>query len=279
MAQRQNKITGLRTVDPVWQRIRDEAAEIASREPALASFIFATILHHDSLEQAIAQRIVDRLEHPSLAGELIRQAYDELFDAEPSIAEVFRADIGAVSERDPATSRFIEPVLYFKGFHALQTYRLAHFLWKHGRQDFALYLQSRSSAVFGVDIHPNAKIGRGIFFDHATGIVIGATAVIDDDVSMLHGVTLGGAGKERGDRHPKIRRGVLIGAGAKILGNIEVGACARVAAGSVVLKAVPANMTVAGIPARVVGKSDCSDSPAHTMDHFFDMPPFAGEAI
>lgn len=279
MAQRHNKITGLRTVDPVWQRIRDEAAEIASREPALASFIFATILHHDSLEQAIAQRIVDRLEHPSLAGELIRQAYDELFDAEPSIGEVFRADIGAVSERDPATARFIEPVLYFKGFHALQTYRLAHFLWKHGRQDFALYLQSRSSAVFGVDIHPNARIGRGIFFDHATGIVIGATAVIDDDVSMLHGVTLGGTGKERGDRHPKIRRGVLIGAGAKILGNIEIGACARVAAGSVVLKPVPPNMTVAGIPARVVGKSDCSDSPAHTMDHFFDMPSFAGEAI
>lgn len=224
MAQRQSRISSLRTVDPVWQRIRDEAAEIASREPALASFIFATILHHDSLEQAIAQRIVDRLEHPSLAGELIRQAYDELFHDEPSIGEVFRADIAAVSERDPATSRFIEPVLYFKGFHALQTYRLAHFLWKRGRQDFALYLQSRSSAVFGVDIHPNARIGRGIFIDHATGVVVGMTSVIDDDVSMLHGVTLGGTGKERGDRHPKIRRGVLIGAGAKILGNIEVGA-------------------------------------------------------
>lgn len=279
MAQRQTKISGLRTVDPVWQRVRDEAADIAAREPALASFILATVLNHDSLERAIAQRVVDRLEHPSLSGELIRQAYDELFDAEPSIAEVFRADIAAVSDRDPATARFIEPVLYFKGFHALQAYRLAHFLWKNGRQDFALYLQSRSSAVFGVDIHPNAKIGRGIFFDHATGIVIGATAVIDDDVSMLHGVTLGGTGKERGDRHPKIRRGVLIGAGAKILGNIEIGACARVAAGSVVLKPVPANMTVAGIPARVVGKSDCSDSPAHTMDHFFDMPSFAGESI
>ncbi len=279
MAQRQTKISSLRTVDPVWQRIRDEAAEIASREPPLASFIFATILHHDSLEQAIAQRIVDRLEHPTLAGELIRQAYDELFAAEPSIGEVFRADIAAVSERDPATTRYLEPVLYFKGFHALQTYRLAHFLWKRNRQDFALYLQSRASAVFGVDIHPNARIGRGIFFDHATGIVIGATSVIDDDVSMLHGVTLGGTGKERGDRHPKIRRGVLIGAGAKILGNIEVGSCSRVAAGSVVLKPVPPNTTVAGIPARVVGKADCSDTPAHTMDQFFDMPPFAGEAI
>ncbi|MEX2127368.1 MAG: serine O-acetyltransferase [Xanthobacteraceae bacterium] len=281
MAQRQPKLAaGLQTVDPVWARIRDEAAEIAAREPPLASFIFATVLNHDSLEQTIAQRIVDRLEHPNLSGELIRQAYDDLFEADRSIGEDFRADIVAVADRDPATTRYIEPVLYYKGFHALQTYRLGHFLWSRGQQDFALYLQSRASAVFGVDIHPNAKIGRGIFMDHATGIVIGQTAVIEDDVSMLHGVTLGGTGKERGDRHPKIRKGVLIGAGAKILGNIEVGACARVAAGSVVLKPVPANTTVAGVPARVVGKSDCADSaPARTMDQMFEMPPFAGEAI
>ncbi len=279
MAQRHSKITGLRTVDPVWQRVRDEAAEIASREPALASFILATVLNHDSLERAIAQRVADRLDHPNVTRELITQAYDELFDAEPSIGEVFRADIAAVTERDPATTRFIEPVLYFKGFHALQAHRLAHYLWKQGRKDFALYIQSRSSSVFGVDINPATRIGRGIFIDHGTGVVIGATAVIDDDVSLLQGVTLGGTGKERGDRHPKIRRGVLIGAGAKILGNIEVGSCSRVAAGSVVLKPVPPNMTVAGIPARVVGKADCSESPSHTMDHFFDAPSFAGEAI
>jgi serine O-acetyltransferase len=281
MAQRQAKhANALRTVDPVWARVREEAGEVAAREPLLASFIFATVLNHDTLEQAIAQRIADRLEHPNVSGELIRQAYDDLFEAEPSVGEAFRADIVAVVERDPATSRHIEPVLYYKGFHALQTHRLAHFLWNRGRKDFALYLQSRASSIFGVDINPNTKVGRGIFIDHGTGIVIGQTAVIDDDVSLLQGVTLGGTGKERGDRHPKIRKGVLIGAGAKILGNIEVGACARVAAGSVVLKPVPPNTTVAGIPARVVGKSDCADSaPARTMDHLFDMPPFAGDAI
>src|SRR6202007_3142091 len=151
-----------------------------------------------------------------------------------------------------ATHRLIEPVLYYKGFHAIQTYRLAHWLWTKGRRDFALYLQSRASAGFQCDIHPSAKIGRGIFLDHATGLVVGQTAVIDDDVSMLQDVTLGGTGKQAGDRHPKIRRGVLIGAGAKILGNIEVGECARIAAGSVVLKSVPPNTTVAGVPARVV---------------------------
>jgi serine O-acetyltransferase len=281
MAQRQAKIaTALQTVDPVWARIRDEAAEIAAREPPLAAFIFATVLNHETLERTIAQRISDRLDHPNLSGELIRQAYDELFAAEPSVGEAFRADIVAVAERDPATTRYVEPVLYYKGFHALQTHRLAHFLWNRGRQDFALYLQSRASSVFGVDINPATRIGRGIFIDHATGVVIGATAVIEDDVSLLQGVTLGGTGKERGDRHPKIRRGALISAGAKVLGNIEVGSCSRVAAGSVVLKPVPPNTTVAGVPARVVGKADCKDAaPARTMDQFFDMPPFAGEAI
>jgi serine O-acetyltransferase len=280
MAQRQPKsATGLQTVDPVWARVRDEAAEIAAREPPLASFIFATVLNHDTLERTIAQRIADRLEHPSVSGELITQAYEELFDAEPSTGEAFRADIVAVAERDPATTRYVEPVLYYKGFHALQAHRLAHFLWKRGRKDFALYLQSRASSVFGVDINPATRIGRGVFIDHGTGVVIGATAVIDDDVSLLQGVTLGGTGKEKGDRHPKIRKGVLIGAGAKILGNIEVGACARVAAGSVVLKPVPPNTTVAGVPARVVGKADCNDTPARSMDQFFEMPSFAGEAI
>jgi serine O-acetyltransferase len=281
MAQRQPKLANaLQTVDPVWARVRDEAAEIAAREPPLASFIFATVLNHDTLERAIAQRIADRLEHSTVSGELICQAYEDLFEAEPFVGEAFRADIVAVAERDPATTRYVEPVLYYKGFHALQAHRLAHFLWNRGRKDFALYLQSRSSSVFGVDINPATKIGRCIFIDHATGVVIGATAVIEDDVSLLQGVTLGGTGKERGDRHPKIRRGALISAGAKVLGNIEVGSCSRVAAGSVVLKPVPPNTTVAGVPARVVGKADCADSaPARTMDQFFDMPPFAGEAI
>ena len=164
-------------------------------------------------------------------------------------------------------------MLYFKGFHAIQTHRLAHWLWKKGRKDFALYLQSRSSDVFQTDINPNARIGRGIFLDHATGLVVGQTAAIDDDVSILQGVTLGGTGKENEDRHPKIRRGVMIGAGAKILGNIEVGHCARVAAGSVVLKAVPPNTTVAGVPAKVVGTAGCAE-PSRAMDQMlYDLGP------
>src|SRR5690606_29167428 len=182
----------------------------------------------------------------------------------------FRADIVATIDRDPATERFIEPVLYYKGFHAIVTHRLAHWLYRKGRKDFALYLQSRSSAVFQCDIHPAAKIGRGIFVDHATGIVIGETAVVDDDVSMLHGVTLGGTGKEDGDRHPKIRQGVLIGAGAKILGNIEVILSARTASRTLVINPVPTNVTVSGVPARVVRTAGCAE-PSRRMDMLFDV--------
>ena len=279
MAKHQPKFAaGVRSLDPVWARVREEAEEITQSAPELATFIFTTVLNHDKLEQAVADRVASRLDHADVSGELIRQAFDEAFAAEPSIGDTIRADIVAVAERDPATTRYIEPVLYYKGFHALQTHRLAHFLWNRGRKDFALYLQSRASSVFGVDINPNTKIGRGVFIDHGTGVVLGQTAVIDDDVSILQGVTLGGTGKERGDRHPKIRRGVLLAAGAKVLGNIEIGACSRVAAGSVVLKPVAPNTTVAGVPARVVGKSPCDGTPAHTMDQMFDSP-FSGDGI
>src|SRR5690242_3137049 len=256
---------GLDKVDPVWRRIRDEAEEVARREPELASFIYSTILHHDTLEAAMVHRISERLSHPDVGGELIRQAYANALEDDPSIAMAFRSDLIATVDRDPATHRFLEPVLYYKGFHAIQTHRLAHWLWGKGRRDFALCLQSRSSAVFQCDINPNARIGRGIFLDHATGFVCGETAVIDDDVSILHDVTLGGTGKEHEDRHPKIRKGVMIGAGAKILGNIEVGQCARIAAGSVVIKSVPNNVTVAGVPARVVGEAGCPE-PSRAMD-------------
>jgi serine O-acetyltransferase len=255
-------------VDPVWTRIRDEAEEIARREPELASFIYSTVLHHDTLEAAVVHRISERLSHPDVSGELIRQAYADALDDEPSIGLAFRADIVATLDRDPATHRLIDPVLYYKGFHAIQTYRLAHWLVNKGRSDFAYYLQSRSSAVFQCDINPHARIGRGIFLDHATGFVVGETAVIEDDVSILHGVTLGGTGKEKEDRHPKIRHGVLIGAGAKILGNIEVGHCARIAAGSVVIKPVPNNVTVAGVPAKIVGEAGCAE-PSRLMDQLF----------
>lgn len=265
----------LQTVDPVWQKLREEAEEFAAREPALAGFIHATILHHDTLEAAVAHRIASRLEHPELGDGVIRAAFEDALAADPAIGLSIRADIAAVCDRDPVCSRFLDPVLYFKGFHALQAHRFANRLWLDGRQDFALYLQSRVSSALQVDIHPAVPIGKGVFMDHATGIVIGATAVIEDDVSILQNVTLGGTGKERGDRHPKIRRGVLIGAGAKILGNIEVGAGSRVAAGSVVLNRVPSCMTVAGVPARVVGRAPCAD-PSRSMDHmltdadFFD---------
>jgi serine O-acetyltransferase len=261
----QLKPTVIEKVDPVWARIRREAEEVVRREPELATFIYLTLLHHDTLEAAIVHRLSERLAHADVSGDVIRQAYAEALQDDPIIGESFRADIAAVMDRDPATHRLLEPVLYYKGFHALQAHRLAHWLWNKGRKDFALYLQSRSSSVFQVDIHPAARIGRGIFLDHATGVVVGETAVIEDDVSMLHGVTLGGTGKEHEDRHPKIRRGVMIGAGAKILGNIEVGHCARVAAGSVVVKPVPHNVTVAGVPAKVVGTAGCAE-PSRFMD-------------
>lgn len=266
MAQHQTKLrNALDTVDPVWARIRREAEEIVQREPELASFIYTSILHHDTLEATVVHRIAGRLDHPDVSGELIRQAYSDALGDDPSLGQAFRADIVATIDRDPAADRYLEPVLYFKGFHAIQTHRLAHWLLRKGRRDFAYYLQSRSSAVFQTDINPAVPIGRGIFLDHATGLVVGQTAVIEDDVSLLQGVTLGGTGKETGDRHPKIRRGVLIGAGAKVLGNIEVGRCARIAAGSVVLKPVPPNTTVAGVPAKVVGEAGCAE-PSRTMD-------------
>jgi serine O-acetyltransferase len=252
-------------VDPVWTRIREEAETAIRQEPSLGGLMLTSLLNHETLEAAVVHRVASRLGHSSVPSDLIEQTFLEALQAEPAIGDAFRADIAAVVDRDPAVTRVIEPVLYFKGFHAIQTHRLAHWLWNRGRYDFALYLQSRSSEVFQTDINPAARIGRGIFLDHATGLVVGATAVIEDNVSMLQDVTLGGTGKVRGDRHPKIRQGVLIGAGAKVLGNIEVGQCARIAAGSVVLEPVPRNTTVAGVPARVVGTAGCAE-PARSMD-------------
>lgn len=255
----------LGVVDPAWARVRQEAERLIEAEPTLAGFVLSTILNQPGLDHAIAHRVAARLGHPVVPADLIVQTFDEALSRDATIAEGFRADMAAVVDRDPACTRLIEPLLYFKGFHALQTHRLAHWLWMRNRTDLALYLQSRSSEVFQTDIHPAARIGRGVFLDHATGLVVGSTAVIGDNVSLLQDVTLGGTGKEKGDRHPKIRSGVLIGAGAKILGNIEVGECARVAAGSVVLVSVPRNSTVAGVPAKVVGEAGCAE-PARAMD-------------
>jgi serine O-acetyltransferase len=253
------------SVDPIWHLVRREAEEAMQGEPALAGFIFATILNHEQLEGAICHRLAQRLNHSDVDAGLIGSIFQGVLAKWPDLGNVFRADLAAVHERDPACKRYLEPLLYFKGFHALTTYRFAHELWAAGRQDVALYLQSQSSRIFAVDIHPAARIGNGIMLDHGTGIVIGETATVGDGCSFLHGVTLGGNGKDRGDRHPKIGANVMFGAGAKVLGNIRVGDCSRIAAGSVVLKHVPANKTVAGVPARIIGPAGCPE-PARSMD-------------
>ncbi len=252
-------------VDPVWRSICNDAEEMLQLEPAFAGYVIANILNHERVEEAIVYRAAELLDHRDVPAAIVRRAFYDVLREEPSIVDAIRSDLVATVDRDPACNRAIDPLLFFKGFQAIQTYRFSHALWRSGRKDFARYLQSRASQVFQVDIHPAARIGRGIMVDHATGLVIGETAVVGDDVSILHAVTLGGTGKEDGDRHPKIGCGVMIGAGAKILGNISIGDCARIAAGSVVLKDVPAKTTVAGVPAKVVGEAGCSQ-PASRMD-------------
>jgi serine O-acetyltransferase len=253
------------SVDPIWAAVRGEAEEVARSEPALGGFVYATILSQARLEDAVCHRLAQRLNHSDVDAGLIGQTFQHVLADHPELGTVFRADLAAVYDRDPACCRYIEPLLYFKGFHALVTHRFAHELLKDGRKDFALYLQSQSSRIFAVDINPAAKIGQGIMLDHGTAIVIGETATVGDNCSILQGVTLGGTGKETGDRHPKIGNNVMIGAGAKVLGNISVGNCSRIASGSVVLKDVPQETTVAGVPAKVVGPAGCPE-PARTMD-------------
>ncbi|WP_349255519.1 serine O-acetyltransferase [Acidisoma sp.] len=238
--------------DPLWQRLRREAEEAYAKAPALATLFFESIINQPSFEAAVCHRVSSRLKNDVVSLPLIVQAFHRALSADPLIGCAFKADIEAVFERDPACERLIEPFLYFKGFHAIQAQRVTHWLWHNGERDFALYLQSRSSEVFQTDIHPAATFGQGILLDHATGLVVGETAVVEDNVSLLQDVTLGGTGKDAGDRHPKIRHGVMIGAGAKVLGNIEIGENARIAAGSVVLRAVPPNAVVAGVPAKLV---------------------------
>jgi serine O-acetyltransferase len=257
--------TPLAAVDPIWAAVRTEAEAVVQAEPVLGGFLHATVLSHERLEDSVCHRLAQRLNHSDVDAGVITRTFAQVLAATPGLGDVFRADLQAVFDRDPACTRYIEPLLYFKGFHALVTHRFAHELWRQGRRDFAFYLQSQASRIFAVDIHPAAPIGRGILIDHGTGIVIGETASIGDNVSILQNVTLGGNGKETGDRHPKIGNQVLLAAGAKVLGNIRVGNCSRVAAGSVVLQDVPPNKTVAGVPARIVGDAGCPE-PARNMD-------------
>ena len=240
----------------IWSRLREEANQTILAEPILASYLHATILDHRCLENALSFHLASKLAEQNLAEMSFREVLSEAFDRSPSIQEAIRNDLEAIASRDAACHGVLEAFLHYKGFHALESYRAANWLWGQGRRALACHLQNRVSELFGVDIHPAAKIGTGIFIDHATGVVIGETAVIEDDVSMLHEVTLGGTGKDTGDRHPKVRRGVLIGAGAKILGNVVIGEGAKVGAGSVVLNDVPAHTTVAGVPAKTIGKAE-----------------------
>jgi serine O-acetyltransferase len=251
-----------------WPRMRAEASAAAAKEPALASFLHANILNHQTFEDALSYRLAHKVADADMNAMLWREIFLDAYRDDARIVEAGLADILAVYERDPACSEYAQPFLFFKGFLSLQVQRVANWLWRHDRRPLALYLQSRMSELFQVDIHPATAIGKGVFIDHATGVVIGETAVIEDDVSILQNVTLGGTGKEIGDRHPKIRRGALISVGAKVLGNIEIGENAKVAAGSVVLQPVKAGCTVAGVPAKPVG--DCAKSPAKSMDQRFD---------
>lgn len=265
MAERHTRVAEL---DPVWSQITHEAETAVGEEPLLGGLIHSSVLHHTTLEAALAYRMAQKLSSGEMSAQLLREIADEAHASDASLGAAARADIVAVFDRDPACHSFLQPLLYFKGFQALQAYRIGHWLWTQGRDDFAYFIQMRVSETFGIDIHPNAKIGRGIMIDHAHSIVIGETAIVGDNVSMLHSVTLGGTGKEDDDRHPKIGDGVLIGAGAKVLGNIHVGNCSRIAAGSVVLEEVPPCKTVAGVPAKIVGEAGC-DQPSMTMDHLF----------
>ena len=259
----------LASVEGVWEVMRSEAKTKATEEPILGSYFHATVLNHDSFRAALSFRLASKLDNPMLPTMLIRDVIEQAMNDDPSILVAAEMDVMANYQRDPACEDLSTPFLYFKGFHALQAYRISHWLWTHERHTLAQFFQSQISVGLGVDIHPAAQIGQGLMLDHATGIVVGETAVIEDDVSILHSVTLGGTGKEAGDRHPKIRHGVLLGAGCKVIGNIEIGEGAKVGAGSVVLDHAPPHVTVAGVPAEIVGRPS-EDNPSFGMDQTID---------
>jgi serine O-acetyltransferase len=252
--------------DVIWQSIREETELAAKNEPILSSFLYSTVLNHRSLECALSFHLANKLDSYTAPAMMVREIIEEAFSSDPGIGKSVRCDLRAILERDSACDSYCMPFLYFKGFHALQAYRVAHWLWRHNREPLALFFQNLISTEFGIDIHPAAKIGYGILMDHATGVVIGETAVVGNNVSIMQSVTLGGTGKEDGDRHPKVGDGVLISAGATILGNITIGQGAKIGAGSVVLQDVPPHTTVAGVPAKIIGHPDC-EQPALGMDH------------
>ncbi len=248
----------------MWSELKRLAIAESEKEQVLSDHLYDLVTRHSDYPEALAHLLAIHLDGGPIDPDSLHDLIADTITRHSEIATASLYDLKATCERDPACENVLVPFLYYKGFKALQTHRVAHVLWNEGRRHVARFLQSRSSDVYGVDINPGARIGKGIFIDHATGIVIGETAVVEDDVSMLHEVNLGGTGKATGDRHPKIRRGVMIGAGAKILGNIEVGEGSKIAAGSVVLKNVPPHTTVAGVPAKPVGIPS-SEVPAFDM--------------
>ena len=252
----------------LWQQLKTEAQQVIQEEPLLASYVSACVLNHNSLQSALSFILANKLSDDVMPAATVRELFDKAFSESPKTIEDALCDIKAVFERDAAVSTHLAVIIYMKGFQSIQAHRLAHFLWLNNRKELALFMQSQNSEVFGVDIHPACKIGRGVMLDHATGIVIGETTVIEDNVSILQQVTLGGTGNEKGDRHPKIRSGVLIAAGATVLGNIEIGIGAKIGAGSVVLTDVEPHTTVVGIPAKTVGKP-CTEMPSETMNQSF----------
>lgn len=258
------------TQEDVWNAIREEAEHMAAQDAVLSDLLRSRVLGQSDIVSAVTANLSDKLAQRDISEKILNEALASAYASNETtattIAQTMCDDIVAVYDRDPACRTYLDPVLFFKGFLSIQAYRAAHEMMKQGRRGMAMFIQSRASQVFGADIHPSAKIGSGIMIDHATGVVIGETAVIGNDVSMLHGVTLGGSGKEGGDRHPKIGNGVLISVGAKVLGNIHIGDCAKIGGGSVVLTDVPAYSTAVGIPAKVVGKVD-TPTPSRSMDH------------
>ncbi|MCP5358781.1 MAG: serine O-acetyltransferase [Pseudomonadales bacterium] len=251
--------------NPIWKQLHNEAHQTVQTEPLLASYVYACILNHANLGSALSFILANKLSDEVMPAIAVRELFDAAYREAPEMIDDAISDMQAVYDRDAATNSFLPIILFLKGYQSIQVHRLAHFLWKKDRRTLALFMQSRNSEVFGVDIHPACVMGKGIMFDHATGIVIGETTVIEDDVSIMQSVTLGGTGNETGDRHPKIRSGVLISTGAKVLGNIEIGEGAKVGAGSVVLDDVAPHTTVVGVPAHKVGKP-CSETPARTMN-------------
>lgn len=253
----------------IWNNMREEAQLASEENPLMASYFHVNILNHSSFASAISFFLSNHLASDAVPAMIIRDVCEQAMEDDVSIETNMLEDLLAHYTRDPACEQYITPFLYFKGYHAIQSYRIAHYLWKSKRKLMAFYIQSRVTERFDVDIHPAARIAGGLMVDHATGVVIGETTKIEKNVSMLHAVTLGGSGLDGGKRHPTIREGVLLSVGSKILGNIEIGEGAKVGAGSVVLTDMPAHSTIVGVPAKVVGR--CSDNmPALEMDHHID---------